>query len=184
MLASLIYLFPGRRRARFDPAPAPRPRAQTKRRLALLGAGAAVFALYPFALVAAASPARGPRPSSYVAFGLLRSVDPTLRLTARAEGRQVHLAWTVARPGETQFFYRIWRANTPNGGATCSPVPRGADNCQLAMTDLGAHAGGSFFDRPGAGTWTYRLGFAANWLNSPLYGDIFSFGPPVLVHVP
>jgi hypothetical protein len=51
------------------------------------------------------------------------------------------------------------------------------------MDDLGAHAGGVFVDKPGPGTWTYRLGFAANWLNSPLYGDIFSLGPPLVVRV-
>ena len=52
------------------------------------------------------------------------------------------------------------------------------------MDDLGAHGGGTFVDKPGHGRWTYRLGIAANWLNSPLYGDIFSFGPPVVVRVP
>jgi hypothetical protein len=51
------------------------------------------------------------------------------------------------------------------------------------MDDLGAHGGGAFVDKPGRGRWTYRLGIAGNWLNSPLYGDIFSFGPPVVVRV-
>ena len=51
------------------------------------------------------------------------------------------------------------------------------------MDDLGAHGGGTFVDKPGRGRWTYRLGLAGNWLNSPLYGDIFSFGPPLAVRV-
>jgi hypothetical protein len=183
LLASLVYLFPGRHRARFEaPAPPP-PRSQTKRRLALLGAGAAVFALYPFALVAAASPVRGPQPRAYIAFGLLRSIDTGLRLTAASSGPHVRLTWSVPKAGATQYFYRIWRTKAQDGGATCTPVPHGADNCQLTMDDLGAHAGGVFVDKPGPGTWTYRLGFAANWLNSPLYGDIFSLGPPLVVRV-
>jgi hypothetical protein len=52
------------------------------------------------------------------------------------------------------------------------------------MDDIGAHAGGTFLDKPPKpGRWTYRLGIAGNWLNNPLYGDIFSFGPPVAVSV-
>jgi len=51
------------------------------------------------------------------------------------------------------------------------------------MDDLGAQGGSGFVDKPGRGRFTYRLGFAANWLNSPLYGDIFSFGPPLAVRV-
>jgi hypothetical protein len=185
MLASLVFLFPGRHRARFDVVQPVEGRPHTRRRLALLGAAAAVFALYPLALVAAASPLRGPQPRAYEAFGLLRSVDPALRLTAAVSGQRVHLGWHVAGAVEaTQSFYRIWRSKLPSGGASCTPVPHAASNCQLTMDDRGAHEGGSFVDKPGSGTWTYRLGNAANWLNSPLYGDIFSFGPPVTVRVP
>jgi hypothetical protein len=185
LLASLVYLFPGRRRAQFDTAQqAPKHRPHARRRLALLAAGAAVFALYPLALVAAASPMQGPQPLAYEAFGLLRSVDPALRLSATVSQRRVHLTWNPAQPIGTKVFYRIWRTNAPDGGASCIPEPKGAANCQLAMADLGAHANGRFVDKPGHGRWTYRLGLAANWLNSPLYGDIFSFGPPVTVRVP
>ncbi len=184
LLASLVYLFPGRHRARFEAAQPSRPRLHGRRRVALLGAGAAVFALYPLALVAAASPLQGPQPRAYEAFGLLRSVDPTLQLTATVTGPRVHLRWNPAEQAETQVFYRIWRSNAPTGGATCTPVPHGAANCQLVMDDLGAYAGGRFVDKPGRGRWTYRLALAANWLNSPLYGDVFSLGPPVAVRVP
>jgi len=184
LLASLVYLFPGRHRARFDaPRPA-EPRPNRRRRLALLGAAAAVFALYPLAIVAAASPARGPNPKAYQAFGLLRSIDPSLKLTAAVTGPRVALHWRDWNPGPAGAFYRIWRSKAQNGGATCTPVPHAADNCQLVMDDLGAHKNGSFVDKPGAGRWTYRLGFAANWENSPLYGDIFSLGPPLVVRVP
>jgi hypothetical protein len=110
-------------------------------------------------------------------------VDPALRLTATVARQRVRLTWTVASPGATKFFYRIWRSNASTGGATCVSVPHAAANCQLAMVDLGAHRDGTFVDKPGRGRWTYRLGLAANWLNSPLYGDIFSFGPPVAIRV-
>jgi hypothetical protein len=183
LLASLVYLFPGRHRAHFDRPRRSQPRPHARRRLALLAAGAAVFGLYPLALVAAASPLQGPQPRAFNAFGLLRTVDPKLRLTAAVAGPRVHLTWNVASPGATKFFYRIWRSNAADGGATCTPVPHAAANCRLTMDDLGAHGGGTFVDKPGRGRWTYRLGLAGNWLNSPLYGDIFSFGPPLAVRV-
>jgi hypothetical protein len=184
MLASLVYLAPGRRRALVERVSPAEQQPGGRRRLALLGAAAAVFALYPFVLVAAASPLRGPTPKAYEAYGLIRSVDPSLKLTAAVAGRQVRLQWSQAEPAGTRVFYRIWRSNAPNGGASCTPVPHGADNCQLVMADLGAHEGGRFVDKLTPGTWTYRLGLAANWLNSPLYGDVYSVGPPVVVHVP
>ena len=183
LLASLVYLFPGRHRARFETAQPPPIRSLGRRRLALLGTGVAVFALYPLALVAAASPLRGPEPRAYEAFGLLRSIDPALRLTATVSGRRVELRWSPPNPGATKFFYRIWRSSAATGGAACTPVAHAADNCQLEMDDLGAHGGGHFVDRPGHGRFTYRLGYAANWLNSPVYGDIFSLGPPLVVRV-
>jgi hypothetical protein len=183
LLASLAYLFPGRHRARFEAAAPPRRRWKTRRRIALLGTSAAVFALYPFVLVAAASPVQGPEPHAYEAFGLIRSIDPSLRLTGTAVGPGVHLSWTPATPAAAKVFYRLWRSNASTGGATCTPVPHAAANCQLVMTDIGAHPHGNFVDKPGPGTWTYRLGLAANWLNSPLYGDVFSLGPPVVVRV-
>jgi hypothetical protein len=184
LLASLVFLFPGRWRARFENARPSRSRIRPRRRLALLGASAAVFALYPLTLVAAASPLQGPQPRAYEAFGLLRSVDPGLRLTAAVVDHRVHLNWNDSQPAGTRVFYRIWRTKAANGGASCTPVPHAAANCQLAMDDLGAHYGGSWVDKPGRGTWVYRLGLAANWLNSPLYGDVYSFGPPVAVRMP
>jgi hypothetical protein len=125
----------------------------------------------------------GPSPDAYVSVGLLRSVDTSLRLTPTVDGRRVRLAWKNSQPAGTGVFYRIWRSGDADGGATCNPVSGGADDCQLSMTDLGAGHAGGFVDKPGKGRWTYRLGLAANWLNSPLYGDVYSVGPPIVVTV-
>jgi hypothetical protein len=182
LLASLVYLFPRGHRRRADPEV--RTRKNTRLRRRLLVAGAVVFALYPLALVAGASTLHGPNPRALIFDGLERSVDPSLRLTATpAAGGSVHLSWNPWQPGQTGVFYRIWRTNLPNGGETCTPVPHAADNCQLVTDDIGAHPGNSFVDKPGPGTWTYRLALAANWENSPLYGDVFSIGLPVTVKV-
>lgn len=183
MLASLVFLFPRRWRPRNEAVATHEPPENKRRRVMLLGAAGALFALYPFALVAAASPLHGPNPRAYISLGLLRSIDPSLRLSAAVDGRRVRLRWTSSQPAGTGVFYRIWRSNAPDGGATCTPVPNAADDCELTMQDLGARRSGRFVDAPGRGWWTYRLGLAANWLNSPLYGDVYSLGPPIVVRV-
>lgn len=185
MLGALVFLVPGRWARRLRAEPTSPPASTRRRRLALLGAAAAVLALYPLALVAAASPIRGPEARAYISVGLLRSIDPSLRLAATVSGRHVRLAWTqpASRAG-TGVFYRIWRSGAPDGGASCTPVPKAASDCELTMTDLGASRTGRFADTPGKGRWTYRLGLAANWLDSPDYGDVYSLGPPLVVRVP
>lgn len=183
LLAGLVYLVPGPRRAPLAPPEPAGPEAR-RRRLALVAAAAAVFALYPLALVAAASPAHGPNPRAYLVEGVPRSVDPALRLSASTTGGRVRLTWRASQPAGTAVFYRVWRSKARDGGASCVPVSGGTDNCELTMTDAGAHGGGRFVDTPGPGRWTYRLALAANWLDSPLYGDVYSVGPPVAVRVP
>lgn len=181
MLASLVFLFPGRHRATVVPPPG--AWGGNRRRLAVLAAAGAVFALFPLVLVAAASPLHGPRPRAYEAVGLLRAVDPSLRPSVTVAGQRVHLSWRPSQPAAARVFYRIWRSGAPTGGATCTPIPHGVDDCELAMDDLGAPASASFTDAPGPGRWTYRLVLAANWLDSALYGDVVAVGPPVTVLV-
>ena len=81
LLASLVFLVPAppARALRRSPDAARPPRAGTTARLALLGAAAAVFALYPLALVAARARCTGRSRAPTAPFGLLRSIDPALR---------------------------------------------------------------------------------------------------------
>jgi hypothetical protein len=44
--------------------------------------------------------------------------------------------------------------------------------------------GTSFVDNPGPGTWTYRIGVSANWLNDLQLGDDYVVSPPVTVRLP
>jgi hypothetical protein len=184
MLASLVYLWPRGRKGKRPALPAPHSSLRPRTRLALLGAAALVFAVAPLAVIAAAKPLHGPNPRAYEVDILLRPVDPALRLTAVRVGDRVRLSWSASQPSEAKVFYRIWRSGSPNGGAACTPVAGGSDNCTLTMADVGAHPGGAWVDRPGSGRWTYRLGLEANWLAVPGYGDVFTVGPPVTVRVP
>ena len=184
LVASLVYLWPGRHRVSTADAPSPRETLRPRTRVALLGAALAVFALTPLVVIAAAQPLRGPHPRAYQFDNLPRTVDPALRLTATRLGDRVRLSWNPTEPSAAKVFYRIWRSGAPTGGAACTPVPGGSDDCTLTMDDIGAHPGTTWVDSPGRGAWTYRLALAANWLNSPEYGDVYSVGPPVRVRMP
>jgi len=119
-------------------ADAPPPRLRRGTRLALVGAAGTLFAVYPFALIALASPLRGPQPRAYEVARLPRTLDPSLRLSTTVSGGSVELKWKDTQPWMTRVFYRIWRSNAPGGGASCTPVVHAPDYCALAMDDLGA----------------------------------------------
>jgi hypothetical protein len=182
-LASLVYLWPHGRR-QWSKVAAVRSVLRPRTRLALLGAGVVVFAIFPFAVIAAADPLHGPNPEAYEVDVLVRTVDPSLRLTADVVGNRVLLRWNPSQPSAAKVSYHIWRSGLPNGGATCIPVAGGADNCMLTMSDVGSPRGRGVVETPGKGKWTYRLALSASWLATADTGDVFSVGPPVRVRVP
>jgi hypothetical protein len=59
-----------------------------------------------------------------------------------------------------------------------------SDDCELFMDSVTATVAADVVDHPGRGTWTYRVGVAANWLNDPSLGDVYVVSPPVRVTVP
>jgi hypothetical protein len=60
-----------------------------------------------------------------------------------------------------------------------------SDNCALLYFDsIGTTKGTSFADDPGKGTWIYRIGIEANWLDDPTLGDVYVVSTPVSASVP
>jgi hypothetical protein len=183
LLASLVYLWPKGRRKRAEVPPV-RSTLKPRTRIALLGAAVVVFMLFPLVVIAAADPLHGPNPKAYEVDVLIRTVDPSLRLTADVVANRVLLRWNPSQPSAAKVSYHIWRSGMPNGGAMCTPVPGGADNCTLTMRDVGSPPGRGVVDKPGRGTWTYRLAMSASWLATADTGDVYSVGPPVQVRMP
>ena len=54
----------------------------------------------------------------------------------------------------------------------------------LASPELRTTRRSAAVDRPGPGTWTYRVGAGANWVDDPEMGDVFLLSNPVTVTVP
>jgi hypothetical protein len=192
LAASVVLLVPG---VRLRP-PERRARPVPRRRVAVaMGIAAALLVLFPLALVAAASPVRHTDVTAAALSATLVPVSGTAELQATAHGGAVTLTWKAQHPLGAKAFYRVYRTPGlggqpcsvgPNSGWTCGTgtpdiicgiYANAADSCELSFTAklVGTTKGTTWTDRPGAGTWTYRLGISANWLDSPDFGDVYVF---------
>jgi len=182
LLASLPLLLPGVSRRLGAPRPAfAEPSQRTK--AVLVGAAAVVFGLYPLALVAAASPLRGPSPQAYEVDQLLNPVDGGLRLTASAHAQTVRLSWRAASQFGGNVIYQVMRTNAPAGGTACTTIPNSVDRCTFSATTLGYTRSPHWTDTAQKGRWTYRVGVVANWEDDQHFGDVYFIGPPAVVRV-
>jgi hypothetical protein len=175
MVACLPVLVP-----RFGPALAERyppttPRVPGKR---LLIAGAVLFSLVPLVATAALQPIGG-QGRSILANNIAVPVDSGIGLRATVVGGLVRLRWNDSGEGAARVFYRVVRAK--GDGDTICRSSGGAANCFYIGIRIATTRETSVVDRPGRGTWTYRVGVATNWLDDPRMGDVFKVSPPVTV---
>jgi hypothetical protein len=181
LAASTVLLVP-----RMRAQPGPRPARLAGRRLtASLATAGVLFALLPAAVVAAAPTLqdRGHQAVTYA--DSLLPVTGSVRPQASVSGGDVRLSWNAWHSRPAGVFYRVLRSypTLSNGGLGCSGDVKGANDCRLYMETAGSTKARSFVDRPGRGTWTYRIGVAANWLNDPNFGDVTLLSRPVTVTV-
>jgi hypothetical protein len=178
MLAALPVLIP-----RVGPRLADRFRPPAARPLSWKVAGAAVVVLgiLPLAATAAVHPLKGPGTSIQVR-RIPTTVDGGLNLRADVRGRAVHLRWRASKAGGTSLFYRLSREKGQSDVA-CEFRPGAADECLAKTVPFALTRDTSAVDRPGPGTWTYRVGVVANYRNDPRLGDVFLVSRPVTVRV-
>jgi imidazolonepropionase-like amidohydrolase len=112
----------------------------------------------------------------------LLPVSSDVGLQANAANGAVHLSWHAQHPGATSVFFRVLRAKSSTD-VSCAGT-RAADQCQLYTESVAVTRAGSYDDRPGPGTFTYRVGVSANWLDDPRLGDVYVVSPPLTVTVP
>ena len=146
---------------------------------------ATVFAALPLGIIAAI-PALHDNGSKAVrlASGLI-PVAPGLTPHATVIENSVRLSWHGEPPRDAAVFYRVLRAGSVDGGLSCANTPPDAsDDCRLSMDAVGATRVTTYVDKPDPGTWTYRIGASANWLDDYAYGDVYVTSPPVTVTVP
>ena len=182
LAASIVLLVPGVR-AR----PGPPALRLTGRRLTLaMGAAAVVFAAMPLAVIAAVPPLHDGGRKAVIYGGGILPVSSHVALHAAVDtGGAVKLSWRSESGRPAAVFYRLLRVSPSKGGVFCAGrSSRAADDCRLYTDTLTSTRATSYLDSPGPGTWIYRLGVAANWLNDVNYGDVTVVSPPVTVTVP
>ncbi len=181
LAAGVVLLVPG---VRARPAK-PRGANPRSRRFALALAVAFVaFTVVPFGVIAATPRLHDGGTKALRLGSTLISVAP-IEFQATTTGSSVGLSWRPQRAAGSSVFYRVLRTNQPGGGVACAGKPAPAsDDCELFMDSVATTETTSFVDHPGRGTWVYRIGVAANWLNDPTLGDIYVVSPPVAVTVP
>jgi hypothetical protein len=144
-----------------------------------------VFAAVPLGVIAATPRLHdGGRQAVRLGVSLI-PVAAGVGLAARTEGGVIHLKWRPRPTPAAAVFYRVLRAKGAGGGVLCAGRLRNSsDNCELYANEVGTTRAPSFDDRPGPGSWSYRIGVAANWLNDPSLGDIYVVSAPISVTLP
>ncbi len=157
----------------------PKPAAIGRRALI---AAAVLLGLVPIVGAAAATPVHGGEDVLQNA-EIAVPVGHGMKLTAATRGKLVSLNWTSPTKRGTDVFYKLYRSPADTDYLCFSHHP-GADECPLVSVELHTLRRTSIADRPGSGTWTYRVGAGANWLDDPTLGDVFQLSNPVTVVVP
>ncbi|MGB8004995.1 MAG: hypothetical protein WCF27_12140 [Gaiellaceae bacterium] len=179
LTASVVLLVPG---VRARPAPESftlRGRWAT----VALAAAVGVFAVLPLGVIAATPVLKDGGRQSVMFDNNQLPVSPGVGLEANAVNGVVHLSWRAQKPkGATDVFFRVLRAKSATD-IGCAGT-RAADQCQLYTEPVGTTKPASYDDQPGQGTWTYRVGVSANWLDDQRLGDVYVVSAPVTVTVP
>jgi hypothetical protein len=184
MVACLPVLVP-----RFGPVlakryPPPVPRVPGRRVLIM---AAALFSFLPLVAAAALQPIGG-QGRSIVVHEIAVTVDPGIGVEAGVDGKTVRLRWNASGEGGTRVFYRVLRAEGRvdtfcRKGGGVENATTGAANCFFIGQVAERTRATSAVDSPGRGTWTYRIGVGANWVDDPKLGDVFTVSVPVTVTV-
>ena len=181
LTASTVLLVP-RLRARPDGGVVP---IAGRRLTAAFVVALVVFAAAPLAVIAATPQLQDNGTKAVRVGDSLVPVSGSVAPEASVNANAVDLSWQPQGSSRTKLFYRVLRAPKAAGGtASCGGRQNASDDCRLYMDPVGTAAGTSFVDRPGPGTWTYRVGVSANWLNDFALGDVYFVSRPVTVTVP
>ena len=180
LAAAVVLLLPGVR-AR----PAHDSFALTGRLLTVvLGAAVLVFAVLPLGVIAAIPRLHDGGRQAVRVGDTLVPVSSAIGAHAVARNGGAELSWRARPAGRTSVFYRVLRAPGP-ARTFCANTPgRASDDCRVYGDEAGVARATSFVDRPGRGTWTYRVGVAANWVDDARLGDVYVVSPPVTVTIP
>jgi hypothetical protein len=174
----------------------PPGRASPGRLTRPIAIAAILLVALPAVVLAATRVQSGPTTVRNDAQHTLVPVSESLRLTAAKQDGAVRLSWKAPYDGPVGVFYVVLRSprkfpdpTNPDKrkvkeGVVCREQRSGAaKDCHLYMRRIKGTKGLDFVDHPPRGSWTYRVGLAANWLDDPTRGDVLLVSRPVTVEV-
>ncbi len=157
-----------------------------------------LFGVVPLAVLTFLTPLRDGRAATLAQASVYvpAQADFGLRATPDPEGG-VDLTWRARDVPAAHPFYTVYRApvefriekGSPDNfplvreGLVCEPRTSGAHRCSIEMEQIATTRATTFHDSPSAGTWSYRVGLAANWVNDESLGDAFVVSKPASVRV-
>jgi hypothetical protein len=175
LAAAIVLAVPG---LRLRPV-VPPPRAFSR----TLAGAAVVFAVLPLGAVAAI-PRLHDRGAQAVHFeNTFIPASSKVHARASVTAGSVRLTWRGSAASTASGFYRVMRVKG-TGLACPGRLNNASDNCALYTDSIGTTKATSFTDTPRPGTWTYRIGVAANWLDDPTLGDVYVVSEPVTLMLP
>ena len=161
----------------------PRPWLIPKRAVvAVCAAMVAVLSLFPIGLVAATKPIRGSYADAFVLGKTLVPTSSAFHPQVAVPGGSVRLHWDAVQSRAGATTYTIYRRPGPDD-VFCGPIRNAPDLCTLYSGVVGTSRTTTFVDHPPKGTWTYRIGMTANWLDDPTAGDVYLFSRRLVVNV-
>jgi hypothetical protein len=179
LAASVVLLVPG---VRARPAPPTKPVVAGRRLTIAVAAAFAVFAMLPLGVLAAVPRLHDQGRLAVRTPDTLIPVSGSVHVSNNDSG--VHLSWSGLKPATARAFYHVLRVQAGSDVGCAGRVNNSSDNCIIQTNSIATTRGTSFIDRPGAGTWTYRVGVAANWVDDPALGDVYVVTKPAAVTIP
>jgi len=176
--AALPLLLARTRRA----GPTVAPLFRGRSRLAAFAASAAVLALGPAVLIAGGG-AAGSKILWHFTEHTLIPADLSWQPRLSPGDGSVRLTWPQPDAGASQAYYVVFRV-LREFDVRCEPLGDSQSSCIFDTDQAFVTRARTLTDRPPDGTWTYRIGLAANWRDLANFGDVLLVSAPVTVNVP
>ena len=155
----------------------------------------AVALAVPLALTAALPASERGDAAQLPLQSLFLPLDQEVGLAVQPVEGGLDLSWDAPEPAAAESFFVVYRspleyplegdaARMVRQGVLCEESLGDAPRCTVEMEEVGRTREERFVDRaPPPGTWTYRIGTAANWRNDDSLGDPFVISGPLDVSV-
>jgi hypothetical protein len=108
---------------------------------------------------------------------ILTAVDRDIDVRVERVSDGVRVSWEDDESWRADVFYRVYRHDAAGTDTLCTTAYNVSIFCFLRAAIVGTTREPEYLDPAPPEGATYRIGVAANWLNDPEAGDVFTFSP-------